>query len=452
MRLVQVRVPDDRLEAVTTTLDEEGIDHVQKRAWVHGEGVWLVEFPIPNDAIGYVLHRLENEGVDTDQYTTITSLESAMTEQVEPLQDRFADDFVPLTRPELRSKARDMSHDTRSFLVMIFLSAVIAVAGLLVESPAVVVGSMVIAPIVGPVLTAAVGAVTGDREMLLHSIWIQAAGLAVAIVGATAFSYGLQVAGFFPVSLDVSTIDLIALRLAPNFVTIVIGLSAGAAGAYGLTTKGPTSLIGVMIAAALIPAAATTGIAAVWGEYRIAIGSLLLLLLTMVVINGGAFAVLWWLEYRPETEGWLLPSERSTRWFLVVGTALVLLVFVGFIGVATYQQIDFERTVTAEVDRAFDDSEYEDAVPVAIRIQYSGVGPFGAPETITITVSRTADGSDPPQIAGELERRITESTGREIDVRVRFIEYQQPDEGDRSAAVGINPPREIGRPGYGGAR
>ena len=451
MRLIQVRVPEDRLDGVTSTLDDEGIDYVRKRAWTGDEEQWLVEFPVPNDAIGYVLDQLSEAGVDTNQYTTITGLETAMTEQSEALQERFANDFDPLARPELRSKARDMSHDTRSFLVMIFLSAVIAVAGLLVDSPAVIVGSMVIAPIVGPVLTAAVGAATGDREMLLNSVWIQAIGLAVAIVGAAAFSYVVQVTGFFPATLDVSTIEPIAVRVAPNFVTLAIGLAAGAAGAYGLTTKGPTSLIGVMIAAALIPAAATIGIAVVWGEYRIAVGALLLLLLTMVLINASAFVVLWSLEYRPDSEGWLLPGERSRRWFLVVGTALVLVVSVGLVGAASYQQIDFERTVNTEVDRTFAGAAYEGTDPVAIRIQYTGIGPFASPETITVLASRTTDGSGPPRVAGELERRITAATGREVDVRVRFVEYQTPDPA-QSDAAGAESRRTMTRVGYASAR
>ena len=429
-------------------LDDEGIDHVRKQAWIDGEEQWLVEFPVPNDAIGFVLDRLEEEGVDTEQYMTIASLESAMTERSEDLQARFADDFDPLSRIELRSKARDMSHDTHSFLVMIFLSAIIATAGLLIASPAVVVGSMVIAPIVGPVLTAAVGATTGDREMLLNSIWIQATGLAAAIAGAIAFSYVLQFAGFFPATLEVSSIDLVALRVAPTFASLVVGVAAGAAGAYGLSTKGPTSLIGVMIAAALIPAAATVGIAAAWNEYRIALGALLLLLSTMVLINLGAFGVLWWMGYEPEMEGWLLPSERSTQWYLVAGTALVLLVSVGLIGVASYQQIAFERTVNTEVEQTLNDPEYANERPVTVRIQYSGIGPFASPETITVIVSRVANGSDPPRLAGELKREIRAATGHDVAVRVQFVEYQRPDD-ERSRAGWADLRRTMAHAGCG---
>lgn len=433
MRQIQLLVSDDQLEDVRAVLEEEEIDFVRQRAWVDDEQEWLVEVPVPTDAIGYVLDRLGEAGVEENQYAVIASLESAMTPRAEALQERFASDFDPLSRTELRSKARDMSQDPTSFFAMIFASAIIATAGLLVESPAVVVGSMVIAPIVGPVLTAAVGATTGDREMLRASVWIQAAGLLVAVAGAGAFGFALQVGGFVPSSLDITSIDLIALRLAPNVETLAIGLAAGAAGAFGLATKGPTSLIGVMIAAALIPAAATVGIAAAWGEYRIAVGSSVLLLLSMILINVGAYAVLRRFEYRPESSGWLLPPRRSARWAAIVGTALVVVVLVALVGVASVQQIGFERTINEEVRSTLESPEYGGVDPVSVRIQYRGPGPFGSPETVTVTASRTADG-EPPQVAGDLEERIQAATDREVIVRVRFVEYQRADDSAPSAA------------------
>lgn len=425
MRLIQILVPDDQRETVTETLDAEEIDHVRQRVWANGDDTaqWLIEFPVPTDAIGYALDRLTEAGIETEQYTTIVSLEAAMTPRTEPLLDRFASDFDTLTRLELRTKVRDISHDTRSFLVLIVLSAIVATAGLLTRSPAVVVGSMVIAPIIGPVLTAAVGAVTGDREMLLHSVRIQALGLGSAIVAAALFSTVLQLGGVVPNTTDVSTIDLIAIRSAPGWFTVVIGVASGAAGAFALTTKGSTSLVGVMIAAALIPAAATTGIAAVWNELRLAVGALVLVVLTMILINASAFAVLWRFRYRPQRERWLIPSE-SSPWLMAVTTGVVLIGLIAVTGAAFYQQSSFQGTVTHEVHATLDDPEYESLEPVVIQTQYSGPGPFGSPETITVVVSRTGTDDGPPAVARTLDRRISEATGHDIVVRVRFENYQ----------------------------
>lgn len=435
MRQVQILVPADRRETVADILDEEGIDYVRQTAWHDGEEQWIVSFPIPNDAIGYVLDRLEDADIEGGRYTVVTSVEAAMTPQAESLRERFASDFEPLTDHELRSKAFDLSQDPRSFLALIFLSAVIATAGLIVESPAIVVGSMVIAPIVGPVLTAAVGATTGDREMVLNSIWLQGAGLTVAMLGAGVFSLVIQLGGFVPGTLDVTSIDLIALRIAPGALTVAVGVASGVAGAYGLATKGPTSLIGVMIAAALIPAAAATGIAAAWNEPRIAVGALLLLVLTMILINVGAAGTLWSFGYRPENRGWLVEAGPSKQQLALALTALALLGVVLFTGVASYQQLGVERTINEEVDTFFDDPEYDSLEPVAVRIQYAGFGSFASPETVTLTVGRTANG-DPPQIAGEIDRRIEAATGSDVQVRLQFIEYQRSDDAEPSRSIG----------------
>jgi uncharacterized hydrophobic protein (TIGR00271 family) len=420
MRLLQVVVSDERLDAVTDMLNDEGVDYVRQRTWTDGEEQWLVEFPVPTDAIGHFNTELENTGVDTETYVTITSLESAVTPGAESLQNRFADDFDPLTTPELRSKVRDMSRDTVSFLSLIFLSAVIAVAGLLGGSPEVVVGSMVIAPMVGPVLTAAVGGVLGERKMFLHSVWIQAAGLTVAIVGSVGFAFVLQAAGFYPSTLQITSLDLIAQRFAPNLITVAIGLAAGAAAAFGLMTKGPTSLIGVMIAAALIPAAATTGIATAWGDYRLAIGSLLLLLLSLALINVGASAVLGWF-YRSHPGGGL--SLQALRRPAVIGTVLVVVVLLAAVGVPTYQQVAFDRTVNDEVRDVLADPGYDRTEFVGVSTEYAG-GPLGSPETVTVEVSRPADGHGPPGLATRLDEQITDATGQNVTVRVRVQEYQ----------------------------
>ena len=303
MRLIKVVVSKEQREDVTDIFDSEDIDYISQEVRWNGEQRWLIEAPLPTDAIGYVLKQLRDEDVDLGEYTTITSLESATTPGSERLLDRFAGDFDPLTQPELRSKARDPSRDPRSFLAMTLLSAVIAVAGLLAGLPAIVVGSMVIASLVSPVLTTAVEAVTGDRRMVFDSIWLQCAGIAIAALGAAIVSCLLQGFGFRPSTLDVTSIDPIALRTGPNTVSVLVGVASGIAPVFGLTTKGPTSVIGVLITAALVPAAAVTGIATAWGDYDVVVGSLVLLLITLVVIDVSATVSLQFFGYDSVGDG-----------------------------------------------------------------------------------------------------------------------------------------------------
>jgi len=427
VRQLQVLVTEERRDAVTTVFDVENVDYVRQEAWTNGTRQWLFSAPVPSDAIGYLLSELDEAGVDEGQYTVIGSLESAVTPHSEALQSRFASGFDPLTQPELQSKARDMSQDPTSFLAMIFLSAVIAAAGLLIGSPAIVVGSMVIAPIVGPVLTATVAGAVGDRQMLLDSIWLQAIGLVVAVAGAALFAATAVFAGFSLQTIDITSLDLVGVRLSPTLLSLAVGLAAGAAGTFGLTTKGPTSLIGVMIAAALIPTAATTGLAVVWNEPRVAIGSLLLLTTTMILINLGAFVVLVAMGYRPKQSGWLFKTAPRPRKIAVIATAVVLLLLVGSVGAATATQLAFERSVNDEVDGLTAELAGDDIDAVAVSIEYSGQIPLVDTDPETVTVLLTHTDGEPPEIAGELEARITGSTGEAVTVRTEFIEYSESD-------------------------
>ena len=422
MRQLQALVDEETRDDVTAILDDEGVDYIRQEAWSDGDRAWLFSAPVPDDAVGYFIDRLSAAGVDPDQYTLIGSLDSAMTPSGEQLRTRFASDFDPLTRPELLSKATDMSQDPTSFCSMIFLSTVIAAAGLLVGSPAVVVGSMVIAPIVGPVLTATVGGVVGDSKMLLDSLRLQALGLLVAVVGAALFSAVLTVGGFLPETLAITSLDLISVRLSPGVLSVTIGFAAGAAAAFGLTTKGPTSLIGVMIAAALIPAAATSGIAIVWGEPRVAVGSLLLLVVTMVLINAGAFGVLLGMGYRPDESGWLFGSASRRQQAVVASTAVALLLVVGVVATGTAAQIAFDREITDEVDALAASSDYRSLDPVTIRTEYTGELLFPQPDAVTIRFAYAGSGQ-PPDVVDALERRIQEATGQRVTVRTVYTEY-----------------------------
>jgi len=426
VRHLEVLVDDDDRETVASVFKTEDVDFVRQQAWTNGTQKWLFSAPVPSDAIGYLLGELEDAGVD-DEQIVIGSLESATTPHSEALQSRFASGFDPLTQPEITSKARDMSQDPTSFLAMVFLSAIIAAAGLLVGSPAIVVGSMVIAPIVGPVLTATVGAAVGDRQMLLDSIWLQTVGLVVAVAGAALFAAVVFVGGVSPSTLDITSLELVGVRMSPGLLSAVVGVAAGAAGAFALTTKGPTALIGVMIAAALIPTAATTGLAVVWGEPLVAVGSLLQLVMTMVLINLGSFVVLVAMGYRPEQSGWLLASAPRRRKLAVVGTAIFLLVVAGTAAGATAQQVGIERTVTQEVDGVLSEPAYDDLESITINMEYAGTA-FGVdsePPTVTVMLAYSGAG-EPPAVADDLAARLPAATGQQLLVRVEFVEYDQP--------------------------
>ncbi|RBI63758.1 TIGR00341 family protein [halophilic archaeon] len=416
MRLVHVLTPDDKRDEILSALDDEDVDYVATAAQ-SGEGGTLIEFPIPTDAVDDVFERLHEAGLAEDAYTVVGSAETATTPSMETLEDRYSSTFSPLATTMLRSKARDMARDWYSFVWMVFLSAIIAAGGLLGDSPAIVVGSMVIAPMVGPVLTAGVGAITGDGRMLIDSIYYQVAGLFVAIVGATAFSFLLKLVGFVPTGLGVTALELVGIRVAPTAVSVAVALAAGGAAAFSITTKGPTALVGVMVAAALVPAAATTGIALVWGSVALAVGSFLLLVITLVTINVAVWATLLYLGYRSENS--VVGHVRKRTPILVA--AVVLLAAVGGVLLGTYEQLSYEQEATETVSDVVADERYAGLDVVAVRSGYAT--PFlSSSRTVTVVLQRTS-GRSYPDLPERLRRRIAAETGEPVTVRVQYKDY-----------------------------
>ncbi|MFC7068588.1 DUF389 domain-containing protein [Halobaculum lipolyticum] len=456
MRIVRTLVSEDALSAVESVLDGYDVDHVVVRE-AAGGGV-LVEFPVPTQAVESVLdevreardgvdgragedRRRDDEAVaaddaatDDDAYTVVTSAESVFAPHVEELESRFVtgteeDDAIPTE--EVRSSALDMTPSPLTYYSMTLLSALVATAGLLLDAPAVVVGSMVIAPLIGSALTASVGTVLDERAMLWAGLKTQLFGLALAVAAATAFSLVLRWAAFLPPALDVTTTRQIAARISPGLLSVVVGACAGAAGAFGLATGVSVALVGVMVAAALVPAAAAVGIGIAWGVPAVAVGAFLLLVLNGIAIHLAAAAVLWYLGYRPEdptaNRDGGLPWSRSVS---VAAVALLLVVVFGAVGAVVWDQTAFERETNAAVAGVVDTDRYEALEVVSVTTEFglpAAVGGAGD-RAVTVVVARPAD-RPYPELSRTVSERVERRTGRSAPVTVEFVErrrYEPP--------------------------
>ncbi|WP_372911539.1 TIGR00341 family protein [Salinigranum sp.] len=442
MRLIHLFVPDEQNDAVFDTLDEMGVDYATSGSSESQADRTLVQFPLPTNAVEPVVAALRDAGVDTDSYTVIDTAETAMTPGLETLQEEYSQDYTPLAPYSLRSKALDMSHDTLSYVVLVLLSAVIAAAGLLVDSPAIVVGSMVIAPLVGPMLTAGVGTATGDREMIAASLRQQAVGITVGIAGAAVVALSFRALGIVAGSLDPTSLELVTLRMAPGVVALLVGVAGGAAAAIGLTTHGPISIIGVMIAAALVPAAAVVGIGIAWGAPVLTVGALLLLLSTLVVVNASIVVTLFFVGYRSDAYF----VERSPAWNLrtVATAALVVALLVASVG-ASAAQLQYERDVNDGVEAVLERPTYDEVSLAGVSTPYANPLLFDRPTEVTVTIERPA-GRSYPALPDALETRVEARTGSPVTLRVEHVTYTTPARTTDSVAIDLSADTERSRP------
>ncbi len=420
MRLIYVLVPEPDQPAVFAHLEDEGIDYVVMSEDSETGDV-VVQFPLPTPAVEEVLEDLNATGLE-DEYTVVTSAETVETRNFERIEDRYAEqegrDIAPA---ELRSRALEMGQRTAIYYTMTLLSAMVAAAGLLLDAPAVVVGSMVIAPQVGSALKASVGTVFDDRGMIVDGLRSQVLGLLLAVAGAAAFGLAVQWLGVGPTRLPSLALEQVHQRVSPGVLSVVVAIAAGFAAAFSLATAVPTSLVGVMIAAALIPAAAAVGIGIAWSVPTIAVGAAVLLAVNTAAINLTGIGGLWALGYRPTDD-----SRRDTgrpRRVGSLGPALAALLVVSLVfagsGYLTVQHVAFERTATEAVEEVLSGAEYDRLALVAVEARFGRTDVLDGPGKVTVIVKRPAD-AEYPDLAATLQRRLAARLDRPITVEVEF--------------------------------
>jgi len=225
------------------------------------------------------------------------------------------------------------------FFVMSGLAAAIAALGLLLNSPAVIIGAMLVAPLMQAVIGLGLGVVQGDLRLLRLAISATLRGALLAI--AVGLLMGLAAPDGSP------TAEMLS-RTHPTLLDLGVALVSGAAGAYALCRKDVSAALpGVAIAAALMPPLTTVGLGLALGNSRIAGGALMLFLANLVAISAAGGLIFLWLGFQPAPG-----KQKHKRVFRsgVLGMMALLVVVSAVLGVLTVgalREATFQRTVQA---------------------------------------------------------------------------------------------------------
>jgi uncharacterized hydrophobic protein (TIGR00271 family) len=243
---------------------------------------------------------------------------------------------------EVYKTIREGAQPKVDFFLMSGLSAAIATFGLLQNSPAVIIGAMLVAPLMAAISGLSLGVVRGDVRLLRRAASAVLRGMLVAIAVAAAMTLLL------PRGPLLSEIDA---RAHPTLLDLGVALASGAAGAYAVCRKEVSaSLPGVAIAAALVPPLSVTGIGLARLQGDIAGGALLLFLTNLVSISAAGGLVFLWLGFRP------IPGQQArARVFQrgVLGTIALLVavsVPLGILSVQSLRSAALQRQVQGALD------------------------------------------------------------------------------------------------------
>ncbi len=431
MRLVQVTIPTGKRQTVLKLLDEEGIDYVVTDETSGRKYTAVAYFPLPTNAVEPVLEQLRDVGLEREAYTVVVSAQTVESEHFESLTERYAEEKSEerIARQELESRAEELASALPTYVIMTVVSAIIATAGLLLDSPATVVGSMVIAPLIGPAMSAAVGSVVDDSELFRRGIGLQILGVLLAIVSATIFAGFVQMTNLVPPGLDPLSLAEVEERLSPSVLSLAVALGAGVAGAVSLMTGVSAALVGVMIAVALIPPAATVGIGIAYGEPTLAVGSVVLVSVNVLSINLAALVVLWYGGYRPQQFFKHDRAKAATlqRVAVLVVAIGLLSLFLGGVTYDSYQASLTEQDIRDGVATELEDPAYSgyELIELDVRTD-SRYLLFQHPTSVVVTVGTPPDAAR-PGLADGIESRLAADHGISVDVQVRYLEIERSD-------------------------
>ena len=207
----------------------------------------------------------------------------------------------------LAEVARDARLDQK-FLLLITLSAAIATLGLLQNSPAVVIGAMLVSPLLGPIMGIGFGLATLDSELIKRSLITLGAGMLVAILIAMLLIW------ISPIQ-DV-TAELRA-RTQPTLLDLGVAVVGGIAGVYAIMRKLSGVMVGVAIATALVPPLSTISFGLATMRPDFALGAALLFLTNTLAIALAATVVARLSRFGPS----LTPQHTA---YQVIGIVAVL--------------------------------------------------------------------------------------------------------------------------------
>lgn len=291
-----------------------------------------------------------------------------------------------------------------NFFVLLLLATVIATFGVLSDSTATVIGAMIVAPLMGPIMAAAAAIVMGSAQRALRALALVAAGVAATILLSWLLALGMP-----DVTISIGYNSQITSRVAPGLFALVTALASGAAGAYIIMREEiADSMGGVAIAISLVPPLCVVGIALSQGNWDAAGGAMLLFLTNFlaILLAGGIVFLVSGLGRLAISED-LVRTRRNAFIVVIVATLLVAVP----LSITSYEVVVGaleNRAATNTTDEWLADTEYQ---VVSVTVQ---------DERVIVTIEGDGDLRPLRQLAGQLAQALE----RPIWVKLRIVPSQ----------------------------
>ncbi|MBN2477712.1 TIGR00341 family protein [Candidatus Micrarchaeota archaeon] len=303
------------------------------------------------------------------------------------------------------------SEPNKDYFIMVSLATIIATLGLLTNNVAVIIGAMLVAPLLTPLIALSFAIVNGDLNLFIKSFEAEGKGLLLVIIIAV-FTTLVS-----PINIITTEIEI---RTSPTLFELFIALAAGAAGAIAMARKNISPIFpGVAIATAVLPPLATMGIGMGMKRWDIAIGSFLLFLTNLIAINASCSFIFWILGYGPkisEAEEQRVVNRLKWSGMLIAIVAVPL----AYIMITTLSQAELDNAIMATIEQQLVGMDGTSLLEYEFR-EYGGHLEIKA----TILSQQELTDADADRIKNALENQI----GRKIKLQIQTIKIALSENG-----------------------
>lgn len=289
-----------------------------------------------------------------------------------------------------------------SFVLRLIAATVIATAGIAADSATTVIGAMLVAPLMSPMLGTALAAAVGRPADAVRTFFQTALGMLLVVVVA------IGVTSIIPAGISMDTNSQVISRISPSLVDMTIAFAAGFVAALAaMRSDIPDAVPGVAISASIVPPLCVMGAGIYEGSYAAALGAFTLFLTNYVAIQamGAVVFLLMGLGSKRLTAA----DERSrTMWYGLVAISVVALVaLLGGASMRVARETERDRAVRAVATEWAGDSGYRisqlDIVGDDLFIEVSGSGDAPSAHDLDDELDREGVEFDRVSVAVRLE-------------------------------------------------
>ncbi len=335
LRLLQVCYPYEPDRSIEELLDDLTVIDVRKEEITERE--WFARIILPDTEAESALATLEDAYSHSDHFrVVILNVEATLPrpdlEEKEEKEEETAEEKAEKTRisvEEIYQSTADAAEVSPVYVVLVVLASVVAAIGLLYDNVAVIIGSMVIAPLLSPNMALSLATTLADSKLARESLVSGVSGYLLAL--AVGVLFGLLASAVPALSIDPTAAE-IASRVNINLMYVLLAFSAGIAGSLSVTKGVAQALVGVMVAVALLPPIVAGGLllgARLWTD---AAGALLLFGVNVVCINLAGVTTFLAQGINPRSWWEQKKARRTTLtalliWLAVLVALIVMIVF-----------------------------------------------------------------------------------------------------------------------------